>query len=564
MKKMFLLTCTLLIVGCDQPDWNDPAYVSKLITESDSSEARMALDKLGGESDELKNAVVPALITVYKKKGANQKLAMSQLVQIRSIKAKEIYLEELSTNATGFAAASAAALGDAKVTEAIPELLKVLGSTSNVDSKVGILQAIGKMPDPRSVKPLIDIIKLDVDNNPIKVHSYACDVLGDIALKNPEAFDSAAIKQLTLSVFFGTTGGRSLDQACGVAIQKLGKPAINELVATFKGEREDIKKLLLKYDTPKEPFPSNSPKLIAAKRLTSLRAPEAVDLFIADLNSVKGAPKTLKGNPAVHYRVKEGAITSEIIRSLGDLRSQKASTLLADVVAGKYVTDQWDEITDGRVEMQLRQEAGYALNQIGDRSKDKILLKMADEGVVNDMEKRWMIAAKSGPVKDVLRYQFNWMMAYSYAMLNDGSGEESLKKLIDKNAKKYPGLSKKMSIYLPVLALAKTCGAKKDDAGKAACYSEKLKDPSAEIREKAVWEIARLNPDVARKTLLANWNTKFLDTREIITSSLYAFGNKAVADAATKILSDEKSKTTKGYKLSHLRLVLLHAYSIKR
>ncbi len=564
MKKIYLLTsCLFLFAGCETPNWNDSAYVSKLLTESDSSEVRMALDRLGGEKDELKNAVVPALITVYKKKGANQKKAMSLLVQIRSMKAKDVYLDELKTNATGYAAASAAALGDAKVKEAIPDLLAVLQSSSNADAKVGVIQALGKMPDPKIVKPLIEIIKLDVDNNPIKVHSYACDVLGDVALAFPDALDDADIKQLTLSVFFGTTGGRSLDKPCGLAIQKVGKKAIPHLAAIFKGERADINKLILKYDKPVDPFPSNSPKLIAAKRMTSLRAPEAVDLFIADLERVKGAPATLKGDAAVHYRVKEGQITSEIIRSLGDLKSPKAVKLLADITAGKYVTEQWDEITDGRVELQLRQEAAYALNQIGDRSKVELLLKMADEGVVNDMEKRWMIAARKGPVKDVLRYQFNWMMAYSYAMLNDGSGEGDLKKLIDKNAKKYDGLSKKMSIYLPVIALAKACSPKKDDAAKAACYAAKLGDASSEIREKAVWEIARLKPEVARTTLLAAWNTKFLDTREIITSSLYAVADKSVAAKASEILEAEKNKSDKGFKLSHLRFKLLHAYAIQ-
>lgn len=564
MKKIILIMTCLAALGCESPDWTSPEYVSKVLTEKDASEVRMALDKLGGESDELKKGIVPALIQVYNKKGANQKKAMALLVEIRSTEAKDVYLSELQSNAVGYASAAAAALGDAKIKEAIPDLLKVLAATANPDAKVGILQALGKMPDPKSVKPMIELLKLDVDNNPIKVHSYACDALGDIALKFPNAFDAADIKQITLAVFFGNNMGQSLDLPCGLAIQKIGKQAIPELAKIFKGERADVKKLMLKYDTPKSPFPSNTPKLISAKRLARLHAAVAEDLFLADLKSVKAAPKTLTGASAVNYRVKEAMITAEILRDLGDLKAAKAAPFLAELVEGKHVNEEWDDITDGMIELQFRQDAGFALVQIGDRKFESILLKMADEGVVNDFEKRAAMLSKKKKVKDVERYQFNWMMAKFYALLNEGNGAAGLQKIIDKNKKGYANLSIKMATFLPVIELAKTCNAKGDDEAKAACYDAKMTALKPEIREKAVFEIARLPADIARKYLLKNLGTRFLDTRMVISSSLYHVADKSVAEAAMKLIEKETTKGGAPYKMTRIRLKLLHAYAAKK
>jgi HEAT repeat protein len=533
-----------------------------MILDDDLVNQRTAIEKIGDLKEEDQKKLLPQLIEVYKREGANQKEAMQYIAQFRDPGAKEIYLMELDTDLTGYARASAEALGEIGAKDAVPKMLEILAKTDKNEVKLGIIQSFGHMPTAEMVTPLLNVLKLDVDSNPIQLHDYACEVLGTLAQQDPAAMTPEAIKQITLSVFFGNMTGQSLDLACGLAIQQIGKPAVPELLAIFHGKRPDVQKLMMKYDTPKSAFPQNSPQLIAAKRLASMRATEAREPLIAWLSGKHEAPSDVTDQKAVDWRMKESQVMSEVLRGLGDLGGEGQVELLRDTVKGQRINeDAWSDVTDWKVELQLRQDAGFALNALGDRASTGILLEMADKGVINDMEKLFaQDEANGNPPKHEQRYQFNWMTLRSAAMLSTGDDIDKFQAIVSKNAEKYPALSKKMNDFIPVVQLAADCNKADGDAGKAKCYAAKLVDIKPEMREKAAWELGRLPAAVARPVVLENLGSDFLDTREILTFDLYRMPDKSTIAAIDKLLEAEKSKGGADYRLDRYRLRLLKAW----
>lgn len=549
-----------LLTGCEQPNWEDGNYISKQLSEGDAAAQSLALERLAALPAEKQKDAVPGLVDAYKKGGAVQKDAMQLLVQLRDERAKDAYLEELKTNVTNYASAAATALGEMKVVDAIDPMLEVLKKTDDVDLKAGIIQAFKYMPEARLAAPLADVLKLDVDSNPILLHAYTCETLAAIATAHPDAMTEDITKQVTLAVFFANNTNQSVDMECGEAIQAIGPRAVPELMKIYKGEREDVQNLMLKYDTPNSGMSQNHPKLIAAKRLASLRAKEAVPMFVADLGSVKAAPTTLKGQSAVNWRVKEGQATSETIYALGDIGDPSARQALEDVLLNK-VAKNWDDITDGMVELQLRQDAASALNRLGDRAALPSLLEMATSGVVNDFEKRAAILAQQGAaVKEEERYQFNWMVAVEYAQLATAAERPAWDKLVTTTAAKYPELAKKMGEQTVMFDVAQECGTKASPAEQATCYKGKLADPSPTVRSKAAWELTRLPADVAGPALVEVLGLDFLDTREILTVGIYRNPTAAALQKVDEVLTKEANNSQVSYKLDHLRLRHLRAW----
>lgn len=550
----------LMFSACEAPNWEDPAYVSKQMTEGDSAQQSLAMERLSQLTEEKQRETIPALVALYLKGGGSQKAAMQVLVQLRDVRAKDAYLEEVKTNQTGYAASAAAALGELKVEEAIDPMLEVLAKSDNNDTKLGVIQALAFMPSPKLVGPLVEILKLDVDNSPIAMHAYACEVLGAIALAHPDAITDEVVKILTLAMFYGNNLGQTVDRECGLAVQRTGDKAGAELVKIFKGERQDIQSLMMKYDSPKSPFPQNHPKLIAAKRLASLRIADGVQPMIDDLMGVKAAPKTVAGNAAVNWRIKEGQSTSEILYALGDLGDAKAVPALTEVVSNK-IAERWDDITDGMVELQLRQDAASALNRIGDRSALPALLKEAKEGVVIDFERRAAMLEKGGtPVKQIERYQFNWMVGAEYAYLATSAQKGEFEKLVADTTKKYPDLGAKMGEYVVAFDTFAECDGKGSDAEKASCYGGKINDANAIVRSKAAWELSRLpGPEVAAE-IVKVLDTSNLDAREILTFALYRNPTKDAVTKISEIIKKEEANRAVEYKLDHFRLELLSSW----
>jgi HEAT repeat protein len=552
------LICAAALTACEQPDWKNPDYISKRLTEGDSTDRQIALQKVDELDEEQQIKLAPALATVYLEGGANEKEAMQYLVQFRAPEAKDAYMKEIRENNAGYAAAAAAALGEAGVKEALPDMLALYNESDDMELKQGLLRAFAYLPDPQLVEPLTKTLNLDVDNFPIALHSYSCEILGDIGQENPQAIDEAAKRAMVKGLFLGNMTGQNVSKECGLAIQQLGASTVPLLLETFAGENEGVNSLLLKYNkAPDFAFPSNRPKAVAAVRLAALKSDKALDPFLKDLDSTKEAPEQLSGQHAMQWRVTEAQATSEIINGLGDVGDKKATEVLAGIVKKEKIEEEWDDITDWQVELQLRQDASFALVRLGDRSGAKALIEMARDGVINDMERLATQLKGDRKMPLLQRYQFNWMMAQSYAFLTDADGLDALVALIKDT--KEDELKKKYESFIPVIKEGGECLGKGEPAAQAECFGELLDSDDKLVRQKAAYELSRLPAQAAGPVLTEHLGHDDLETREVVSFAAYRAPSKGMVDKINEVLKKEEDRG-KQFARDHYRLKLLRAW----
>ncbi len=551
----------VLLTACEQPQWDDPAYISEQLEKGDPNARGVALGHLEGLSEEKQREVIPALTKVYLDKGPNQAEVINMLVLLRDPSAKDAYLEEVKTNAGGKAGAAAEALGEAKAKDAIPAMVQLLEKTDDPEVKTGILRGFSYMPDPAMVAPLVDILGLDPDNNPIALHAYACEVLGEVAQEKPQAFDDDARKALVRGVFLANMKSQDVSFECSLAVQQLGEPAVPLLINTWKGEFEPVQKLMMQYK-----FAMNRPKGVATTRLTTLQAKEAGPLFLEDIQTKKELPKSAitSRNKAISWLTMEGQTVSEEILGLGDLGHAPAKDALVRGMTGE-LDDEWEEIKNAvglLLIVQLRQNSALALNRLGDRSAAPEILKAASNlDAFPDLIANAKAVAKQNntdlPAVEEL-YSYNVVTAQAYANLGGPKAKGPYKEFLDglEDAK----MKKAFAKFMPALDVAVECAAKGSPKAQGDCYKGKLSSDDPVVREKAIYEITRLPSEVAAPILAEAITTKKLNTREIVTFGLYRHPSKAAADNIAELLEKEKDRTSKAHKLDRRRLQYLHAW----
>lgn len=554
------------LAGCSQAEWDDPEYINNELKTADSIYRAVALRKLDTMEDEQQRKAIPGLVDTYLKGGPNADDAMKFLVRLRDEEATDAYLQEMKENNAGFPGQAAEALGELKVEKAVPEMLNLYKESTDPSVQQAVLRGMEYMPDPSMIEPLVNTLKLDVDNYPIALHSYSCDILGDIAQKNPGEFGEDQIRTMVRAMYLSNIAGQNIKRECSLAIQKLGKPAVPALMEVFRGENKDVEKLMMTFAAGEGEFPMNRPKPAAVQRLVTMRAEEAIDPLLEWANQEHALPET--GVPKAEVRSwfrYEAQTVDEIIMGLGDLRAQKAQDFLVDVLTGE-MNDEWEGILDPLLELQLRQDAGKALVRLGNREAAGPLMQMALEGVIKDLERRARFMEKSEDMEamDVLqRYQFNWMSAKLWANLATGDQIDDLNKLINLEflqGEKMKKVRERLKEFKPMLELAKECMAKESNDAKASCYGEGLKSDNEYVREKAAWELSRLPKEASASILNENLSTDHLGTREILELTLYENGNKKTIETIGKILEDEADETADRYEMDRFRLRLLRAY----
>ncbi len=556
-RAVACLLCTLTLFGCEQPKWDDPAYVSAQLNDEDPNRRKAALERIKelplAERQAMVKATVPALTNLYKRKDSNQRDVLDMLLPLRDAAAVEVYVDELKNNSFKQAGNAAELLGELKHQAALPDMLKLLESSDDPDVKQGILRGFKHMPDASLVAPLTTVLKLDADDHPIALHAYSCEVLGEVALIAPEAFDADAKKTLVRSVFLANNLRQDVSRQCGLAVQKLGDPVIPELIALFKGENEGVQRLMMAYK-----FPPNRSRGVATNRLTSLRAKEAGPLFIEALNVKVAVPDDIARDQRLPWVQIEAQVFGEMILGLGDLRATEARPLLESVLQGQKNAD-WEPIRDYAVEAQLRQDAARALNLIGDRAAAPTLLAVAKTGKIEDLEKLAEATAKQGqPMADLERYTLNYTVAQAYVNLAGADAEAGLNEIIA--ASKGEGLKAALEKLRPAAKLHASCTARGDQAAQATCYGEQLKDAEPATRTKAVHELSRLAAAISSPVLAANIATDSLDTRELIGSALYHAPSPEALKQVEATLTKSESSRGDAARLDRNRLELLRAF----
>jgi HEAT repeat protein len=539
-------------VGCEQPEWDNPDYISKQLREGDTTTRQIAIEKAQELPEEKRKNVAAALADAYLEGSAVESDAMEMLVQMRVPEAKEAYMTEVKENRAGYAGAAAEALGEAGVKEAIPDMISLYRETDDGELKNGVLRAFSHMPDPEMLPVLVETLELDVDNHPIALHSYACAIMGDIAQEQPQALDADAKNTLVRSVFLANAKRQTVGRECGLAVQQLGEPAVPILVKVFKGEHEGVNTLLMQYNQPPNyQFPKNHGQLVATVRMTALRAPDAVDLFAENIDEDKTPPEELTGNAKITWLQKEAQATDEMIMGLGDIGDEKAYDVLVKALT-RELNDKWEPMLDPTVRLQLRQDAAKSLNRLGNRDALEPMMEMIEKGDIVNIE------AVVAPDKMLQRFQFNWMVAKAYANLATGEQLEEYEKMAEATEEKE--LKEKYKSFIPAIEVAKECMAKGDEAAQAKCYGEKLGDKDNLIREKAAFELSRLPAEAAAPVINENLTTDFLDTRMLLTFAAYRAPSKEMIGTIDEILEDEANRGGPKYKMDHNRLRLLRAW----
>ncbi|MGM0555635.1 MAG: hypothetical protein ACQEVA_04565 [Myxococcota bacterium] len=539
-------------LGCEQPEWDNPEYVSKKLKEGDTTTRQIAIEKAQELPEEKQKEVAPALAAVYLEGSAVESDAMEMLVQLRVPEAQEAYMTEVKENRAGYAGAAAEALGEAGVKEAIPDMIALYKETDDGELKNGLVRAFSHMPDPEMIPVLVETLKLDVDNHPIALHSYACSILGDIAQEQPQALDDKARSAVVRGMFLANSRGQNVRRECGLAVQQLGEPAVAVLLDVFNGEHEGVNSLLMQYNQPPNyQFPKNHAKLMAAVRLTALQADEAVQPFVESIDEDKTPPEELSGNGKISWLQKEAQATDEMIMGLGDIGHEDGYDVLVEALTRK-LNDKWEPMLDPTVRLQLRQDAGKALNRLGKRDALEPMMEVIEEGDIVNIE------AVVAPGQILQRYQFNWMVAQAYANLATGEELAAYKKMVENTEEKE--LKEKYASFTPMLEVAEECMGAGDEAAQANCYGEKLGDKNNLIREKAAYELSRLPAEAAGPVINENLSTDFLSTRELLTFAAYRSPSADMIGTIDEILEKEADRGGPKYKIDRTRLRLLRAW----
>ena len=561
LKALLALSLSALLLACEQPNWGDPNYVAQQLEQGDASARAVAMDKLELLEDDQRRVAVPVLTKLYLADDEDKKKQMEILLELRDERAKDAYLKEVESDATEQGGAAAEVLGEIKARDAIDAIAKLYQSTDSDMIKQGILRGFAYMPDEKMVPLLVETLKLDVDNNPIALHTYSCEILGDIVQQNPDALDEEGRRVLIRSIFLANNTNQNTGTACGLATQQLGAPAVPILFETFKLENEAVQKLMMKYG-----FPSNQPKAAAATRLGTLRAKEAAPLLIEDLPKARALPEALLSSrdASMAWLTMEGQALSEAILTLGDLGAMEAKPVLLEVVRGEH-EESWAEIKNAvglLVFVQLRQDAAKALNALGDREAAEELFKGAQdmksfEPLVENVKA--VAAHNKTPLPSAAElYSYNVTLAQAYANLAESDKKEAFEEWV-KGVEDAP-LRAELEKFIPAFDLHAECAAKGDIKAQAACYGAKVEEPNAALHQKAIFELQRLPSEVAAPIIAEKLSTENLAARELLTSAAYKHPSQAALDQVNATLEAEASRGGPNYSRDRTRLKYLSAW----
>ncbi len=430
------------------------------------------------------------------------------------------------------------------------------------------LQSMAASPHPVMVPALLEVLALDVDSYPIRHHAFACEALGNLAQTHPEAISPAVIESVTLAMLYANQMGQSLQRECSLAVQKFGEPAVPALLEMFAQKRDDVRQLLRRYNKPKmQAYPQNVATLYAAAALSNMRTASALEPFMKFLEEQRVVPQYLRGQAAVQWRIREGEAISEVLRGLADIPGTKQIELLRETVAGKRIDEEWDEVTDALVAVILRQDAGKALNALGDRASVDVLLTTARDGRIEGLEKRCEMLKDQNKTESDFREweldcnQLNWMSFRSAALLSDGTDTARFAAVAASFRKSAPAVADKMREAMAAVELAQTCRKAGAAAAVADCYAAKLGSDDDVVRQKAAWELTRLPAKVALPHIWSNLGTVQLDVREIFSMQLYRMPDAKTVEVIDELLASPPKGTPDG-KLGRRMLELLRAWTV--
>lgn len=394
--------------------------------------------------------------------------------------------------------AIATALGELRDRRATPAELKLLRSRDHY-VKLAAVEALGALGDPTAVEPLM-AIATDDSQEPF-IAKKAIVALGHLG--DPRAVP--AIEQM----LFRERAGVSFYPEASFAVFAIGQPAATPLILLLGGK-----------DKPFEKWADDHQIL-----------PEAL---LAKTAQVLGDVGDVRADPVLVERLRYESpndikllVRANAAESLGRLRDRDAAKPIAALL--------------GEPEANVREAYARALVLIGDRSVLPELLKASQTGSWDAREGAIHALSNLGTAKEIPALEkiladepARWAKECKEA----GNEDAVCKTELDKHLALLKG-------HLSRLEAAKVCG--EDEA----CWVAKLKDPRGPVRERAAFELGRLDDPKAIPALLAALQDDDLLARYAETSALgwLVTGSpagraqaKAAADRLASILTAEEGK----------------------
>ncbi len=486
MKVMVLPLALLTIGGCKERDQQKPAYWLQILNDPRQQDPQVqneALQKLG----QLKAVPELRAILTSKDQLKYRAGAASALAEAGDLSAVPDLVAMVDTAVGSGADKRSKAVNRAN--EKIIEALGILKAKEGVDVGIALLdagdpyirkaacRALGNIGDARAVPALSKVAMEDENAN---IRRTAVEALGDIG-------DKSAIPVLIKALFIER--GSSLYPYASFALFQVGDAAVPALIDLLDGKNEEIQKMAAQYN-----YVPGVIEVKAIEVLGDLR-PEGIEKKLLALY------KKYDAMSDESFQLKP-LIKRSITIALEKVGGSESAQLLSDAVGDEQ-------------DASAREFYAMAINSISDRSVVDALLDAANTGTAD--AKRVVIKAYTqlGEGKDLAALD---KFAAGFSS-NDAAAVEAVKRITANERVR--------------LVAAGECN--KDSA----CWLKKLSDGDARVRNKAAYELGRLNDKSAVPALVKATADEDEDVRRAAIWSLFKFKDKSgIADMEKTIASE--------------------------
>jgi HEAT repeat protein len=501
MRLGLTVASVLFFIGCDGgPKSGQEAeyWGKKLNTESELSKRDVALTHLNDLKDKKS---LPYLYDALKQTGAAVELR-PRVAELIGIIGDETSVEPLieaidwsagagrdretraAANTNEKIAKALGRLAKAKDGKAVDALKRLVGNNSQ-DVQLAAIFSLGEMRATDAVQELIDVADGHPNNFMVK---NAVEALGKIQ-------DPRAARVLGKLLFF-ERGGVSFYREASYAMFLLGKDAVPVLDEIYDGKFKEIDELHI------------DPNVQKTKAIVVYG-----DLALPETNKKVVACVDAKGN--------------DTATALLRIEAQRAAGRngLRDAVGG--LKNRFDD-----VDISQSEHALAALAQIGAKDMAEVIYNITTkQGFLKN-------CTKTGNSEDQCKFsevQVRRPRVLAYSRLS--SDAKKMAAMVDDE--NLEGMKRFIKEQADRVNAGAEC---KNDLR---CWTGKLKDPNARVRERAAYELVWANSDAARDALLEALRD---DDNEVRYAAIIGVGRRlpkdpAAADAVAKQLAEEKGKT---------------------
>jgi HEAT repeat protein len=365
----------------------------------------------------------------------------------------------------------ASALGSIGDPQAINPLMRLMKLTKEPTVQRAAIRALGKLKAQGAVDELLQLSEDAGVHKIVRLNAvYALGEIGD-----PKAVDSLVLALYRDKAYYFAQAG--------LALVKIGEPAVGPLVKAMTGENKEAKRI----NEENVEVLAGALEANAAKILGDIGSEKAVEPILKMAEKVDKWPE----------ETNRLLVMSRLINSLGSIGDKRALPLIY-----KYLEKElWD----------VRTICATAINSIGDRSAVPEMLKFATTGE-HPRTRAPLIEAIGNLGTDEVLPQLKEM--------------ESTQKDVT--------VSKAVSESLKRIQAYAQC---KQDAN---CWIGKLSDPDAVVREKSAYELGRIGDQKAVDPLLKIINDQSENVRFAIIWAFDKLRSKKPIEPIDELIEEEK------------------------